>query len=209
MTHRLGDEVDASRIPHPPSPLDEARFGRERILNLRVTLPTAAEAVARAEAWLRERQVTHGGEVLIITGRGNQSIGGVPVVREAVRKLLSSLRRRGVVATVQDHTPGSFIVQLAPVTALRSAARRKREPATPPIADPKALAMLSADTRSLLRRLARLSLAELGVRAPDRFVEKEMLEQFSLLAAALPEGSDKEARLRAAVQSAIDEYDER
>jgi hypothetical protein len=186
---------------------DELRFPRDRILNLRIRLPTAAEAVARTEAWLRERQVEHAGEVLIITGRGNQSVGGVPVVREAVRKLLSSLRRRGVVAAARDHTPGSFIVELAPVAALRSAPRRKREPA-PVLADPKALAMLHADTRALLRRLAALSLAELGVRDPERFMEREMLEQFSLFAMALPNGTAREARLRDALQAAIDEYDD-
>ncbi|HJR63037.1 MAG TPA: Smr/MutS family protein [Gemmatimonadaceae bacterium] len=186
---------------------DELRFPRDRILNLRIRLPTAAEAVARTEAWLRERQVEHAGEVLIITGRGNQSVGGVPVVREAVRKLLSSLRRRGVVAAARDHTPGSFIVELAPVAALRSAPRRKREPASV-LADPKALAMLHADTRALLRRLAALSLAELGVRDPERFMEREMLEQFSLFAMALPNGTDREARLRDALQAAIDEYDD-
>jgi hypothetical protein len=186
---------------------DEVRFPRDHILNLRITLPTAAEAVARTEAWLRERQVEHAGEVLIITGRGNQSVDGVPVVRGAVRQLLSSLRRRGVVAAVHDHTPGSFVVELAPVAALRSAPRRKREPA-PELADPRALEALHADTRALLRRLAALSLAELGVRDPEQFMEREMLEQFSLFARALPDGVDREARLRDALRSAIEEYDD-
>ncbi len=67
------------------SALDEARFGMQRTLNLRESLPTVADAVARAEAWLRERQVTITGEVLIVTGRGKGSPGGVSVVREAIR----------------------------------------------------------------------------------------------------------------------------
>ena len=60
---------------------DEVRFGGQRTLNLRDTLPTAAAATARTEAWLRQQQVDSAGEVLIVTGRGNQSEGGVPVLR--------------------------------------------------------------------------------------------------------------------------------
>src|SRR5690348_18303996 len=97
----------ASRLPHlmprrrSLTPLhhafDEARFGAERTLNLRASLPSPYHAVKRAEAWLRERQVARAGEVLVITGRGNQSFDNVSVVREAIVKLLASLRRRGVV----------------------------------------------------------------------------------------------------------------
>jgi hypothetical protein len=111
-----------------------------------------------------------------------------------------------VVAGVRDHTPGCFVVVLAPVAALRAAPRRKRDP-TPVVADPRALELLHADTRALLRRLATLSLAELGVRDPERFMEREMLDQFSLFVLALPDGADREARLRDALRSAIDEYD--
>lgn len=60
---------------------DEAEFGTKNILNLRESLPTAADARHRAEAWLRERQVSGTSEVLLITGRGNQSPGGVSAVR--------------------------------------------------------------------------------------------------------------------------------
>ena len=63
---------------------DEVRFGAQRTLNLRESLPTAEDAVARAESWLRQRQVDRADEVLIITGRGNQSEGGISVVREAL-----------------------------------------------------------------------------------------------------------------------------
>src|SRR5689334_3336067 len=92
---------------------DQARFGPQRTLNLRETLPTAAAAVIRTEAWLRQHQIDRTDEVLIITGRGNQSIGGVSVVREAVIRLLHTLKRRGVVTGHQEHTPGSFAVTLA------------------------------------------------------------------------------------------------
>ena len=51
--------------------LDEAQFGLRNILNLRESLPSAADARHRTEAWLRERQISRASEVLIITGRGN------------------------------------------------------------------------------------------------------------------------------------------
>src|SRR5687767_10368772 len=77
--------------------LDEAAFGAERTLNLRELLPSAAEARARSETWLKARQVTRPEEVLIITGRGNQSAGGVSAVRQEVLGMMPSLRRRGIV----------------------------------------------------------------------------------------------------------------
>src|SRR5688572_10591297 len=110
---------------------DEARFGSARTLNLRASLPTMREATTRAESWLRQRQVERAGDVLIITGRGVGSPDGVSPVREAVRKLLGSLKRRGVVSEHREHTPGSFVVKLAPTSALWNAPRRKREPLNP------------------------------------------------------------------------------
>ena len=203
------------RPPRPPSrrPLehafDEARFGPTRTLNLRASLPSREEATARAEAWLREKQMSRAGEVLVITGRGNQSEGGASVVREAIVKLLASLRRRGVVAEVVEHTPGSFAVTLAPLTALRAAPRRRRETAAPPRADPASLAGLSPDTRALLRRLAVRALEEVGVHDPAPFVEREMLSQFALVAAAVPEGPDRERRLRDAIAAVLEEHERR
>jgi len=84
--------------------LDELRFGRTGTLNLRASLPTAAEAVKRTEAWLRMKQAEGAREVLVVTGRGNQSFARVPVVREAVRRLLSFLSTRGVVAEHSEHS---------------------------------------------------------------------------------------------------------
>jgi hypothetical protein len=192
------------------SALDEARFGSQRTLNLRDSLPTAADAVARADAWLRERQVTISGEVLIVTGRGKGSPGGVGVVREAIRKLLSGLRRRGVVSEFADHSPGSFIVTLAPVSTLLEAPRRERDrqQAEPERRSLTALSALEPATVTLLRQLAERSLAALGAAVPEHFVDTEMLRQFSILAAGVDPGSGGEVRLRQAISRAIEEIDE-
>lgn len=186
---------------------DELHFGRDRTLNLRLSLPTAADASARAEAWLREKQAAMAGEVLLITGRGNRSEGGVSPVREAVVKRLALLRRRGVVATVQEHTPGSFVVGLAPMTALWDAPRRRKDQPPPP-PDPPSLAALASPTQALLRRLAACSLDALGLRHTDRFIESEMLRQFSRLASAVPAGAERESWLQAAIRRAITEYED-
>lgn len=188
--------------------LDETSFGSSRTLNLRAALPTAAEATARAESWLRERQVAQEGDVLVITGRGKSSDGGVPVVKPAVERLLFSLRRRGVVAEWREHNEGSFVVSLAPMRALFEAPKRKREPAAPaPV--PGALTGLQADTMELLREVALRSLAALGMQAPARgFVEDEMLATFSKLSGALSQSGDREEALRAALRRALAELEE-
>jgi hypothetical protein len=190
--------------------LDEARFGTARILNLRASFPTAADATARADAWLREQQVAHAGAVLVITGRGAGSENGVAVVREAILRLLASLRRKGVVHAVQEHTPGSFVVELAPMRALLEAPRRKRERGMRVPPDPRELQGLDAETRRLLRELAERTLLSLGVHArPAALVQDEMLRRFTTLAASTPPGPEREQRLRVALRSAIAEYDER
>ena len=192
---------------------DEARFGGARTLNLRESLPTAAEAVARAEAWLRQQQVqlssrTEPPEVLIITGRGNSSQNGVSVVRSSVEGLLHRLKQRGVIAGHREHTPGSFVVTLAPVRELWESPKRIHEPEAPPPPDPPSLEALNAETRQLLRKLAERSLEQLGVRAErDRFIESEMLRQFSSLTASLATGAQREDRLRAAIERALEQYE--
>jgi hypothetical protein len=189
--------------------LDEAQFGLRNILNLRESLPTAADASHRAEAWLRERQISRASEVLIITGRGNQSPGGVSAVRGAVVSLLPLLRRRGVVSDWREHTPGSFVVRLASLTELLDAPRRKRDREAPAsAADPMQLAALDATTLRLLRRLASRSLEMLGVRDTDKFVEAEMLTKFNTLASGIPAGIDGEIRLRDAISAALEQLDE-
>jgi hypothetical protein len=192
---------------------DEARFGATRTLNLRESLPTAAEAVARAEAWLRQQQVQlatrkESAEVLIITGRGNRSEGGVSIVRSSIESLLHRLKQRGVVARHSEHTPGSFVVALAPVRELWDSPKRIREPAPPPPPDPPSLEALEPHTRRLLRQLAERSLEQLGVRVErDRFLEGEMLRQFSAITSSLAAGAQREDRLRAAIQRALEQYD--
>ena len=189
---------------------DELQFGPSRTLNLRDERPTAAQAVTRAEAWLRERQMARAGEVLVITGRGKGSDGGVGVVREAVLKLLTSLKRRGVLTAVREHTAGSFVVRLAPVTALFEGGQRKREARMPRQEDPRVLEGLDRETRQQLRRLAERALDALGVHGVGaRFVTDEMVRQFTALAPSVPEGPDRERRLREAIQRAFEEYDER
>jgi len=188
---------------------DEAEFGPKNILNLRESLPTAADARFRAEAWLRERQVSRANEVLLITGRGNQSPGGVSAVRAAIVALLPALRRRGVVIEWREHTPGAFVVKLGSISSLLDAPRRKRDRAlVAKPADPRALAELESSTLSLLRRLAVRSLESLGVRNPEKFVEAEMLSKFNSLAGGVAPGVEGEARLRAAISTALEQLDE-
>lgn len=189
--------------------LDEARFGPGRTLNLRAVLPTPAQATARAESWLRQKQVERAGDVLVITGRGNQSVAGVSVVRQAVLSLLRTLRRRGVVGAVREHTAGSFVVTLAPLSSLRSAPSRRKDPTPAPTTDPRMLSGLSRETRALLRSVALCSLESLGVRAPEAFVEREMLEQLSHLGATIRDGPMREERLRQALLVVLEELEHR
>lgn len=187
--------------------LDEAAFGPERILNLRELLPTAAEARSRTDMWLRSRQVVKSQEVLIITGRGNQSLGGIGIVRQEILQMLPNLRRRGVVESWKDHNQGAIVVKLAPMSTLLSETRRRRdnENSMPSEPDPRSLSALDAETLRLLRQLAAQNLAALGVKNPAAFIEQEMVRNFSTLANAIPAGENREARLRAAILGAIAE----
>lgn len=190
---------------------DEARFGAERTLNLRLSLPTAAEATRRAELWLRERQMAKAGEVLVITGRGAGSEGGLSVVREAVLRLFTQLRKTGVLREWIEHTAGSFVVTLAPVTALFEAPKRARRESgpIPVVIEPDALQGLGSETIALLRVLAERALDTLGVQVrPPAMIEDEMMRQFASLSRGVPQGPDREARLRRAMQTALDEFDD-
>lgn len=190
---------------------DEATFGQDRTLNLRELLPSAMEARARAESWLRMRQVMKPGEVLVITGRGNQSVNGVGVVREAIMALLPSLRRRGVVTSWREHTPGSIVVTLAPVTALLGAPKRNKERESDgrqrKAGTPESLTALEPETLSLLRRLAVRTIESLGVADTSPFVEEEMQRTFATLSVTLPVSTNREGTLQRAIQSAIDELE--
>lgn len=190
---------------------DEASFGADRMLNLRDSLPSAQEARTRAESWLRMRQVMKPGDVLVITGRGNQSPGGVGVVREAIIALMPSLRRRGVVASWREHTPGSLVVTLAPITTLLTAPRRNRERANDSgetrIAAPKSLAGLEPQTLADLRQLAIRTIESLGVDDSERFINDEMQRIFATLTMTLPVSADRDGTLRRAIKSALEEVD--
>jgi hypothetical protein len=188
------------------SALDEAAFGAERTLNLREHLPSAAEARARTETWLKARQVTRPESVLIITGRGNQSVGGISVIREEILRLLPALRRRGVVESWREHNPGALVVNLAPVNVLLGAGRRRRdnEPPEKP-SHPEALKGLSPETRRSLRELAIARLDSLAIEQTDQFIQDEMTRVFSTLLRSLPVEGDREAALQSAIRLAIEE----
>lgn len=168
-------------------------------------MPTAIQAQERVDLWLRERQVAGGGEVLIITGRGRGSEGGIAVVRPAVQRRFARLRRQGVISHVAEHTPGSFVVVLAPLRALLSASRRKKDPPQRVASDPIALNALQPATRAVLRELAARSLDHLGAPRTDELIADEMTHQFARLAASIGTAGDREARLRAAALAALDE----
>jgi hypothetical protein len=188
---------------------DKIRFGPDRILDLHEQLPSGVQAVARVEAWLREKQARGAKEVLVITGRGNNSEGGVSVVREEVHRLLARLRRGGVVREMAPHTEGSFVVTLAPLSALREAPRRRRDPMPPRPSDPESLLELAPQTRDLLRKVSLRALEELGIRDPGPFVQREMLAQLSYAIRSIPDCSNREERLRAALAMLLAEYDDR
>ena len=187
--------------------LDELRFGRENTLDLRSSLPSGPEATRRAEAFLRERQVAQSREVLIITGRGNQSEGGVAVVRPAVAGALAKLRRLGVVDGWQEHTPGSFVVTPAPITALLEAPRRHGDQTAAVVRNDTAFAGLAEETRMALRALAIRSLQALGAPVSEPFVHDEMQRQFSVLGRSIPPEPGRDAKLRLAAETAMDELD--
>lgn len=183
---------------------DSVRFGVANILNLRESLPTAAEASRRAESWIRQRQVEGAAEVLVISGRGKGSDDGVSPVREAIIRLIASLRRRGILERYEEHTAGSFSIQLAPIQSMIDAPRRRREPRRPPPPVKPELAALSKATREILRDLAERSLESLGVKETSRFVEAEMIRQLAALDAAIPDAPNRDALLRAALKRTLD-----
>jgi hypothetical protein len=188
---------------------DEARFGEQRTLNLRESLPTVEMATSRVDVWLRRQQVERADEVLIITGRGNQSEDGTSPVRAAVERLLYALRRRGVIAAHREHSPGSFVVELAPVSALWESPKRNRGRGIVPSKQPTppSLESLDADTRVMLRNLAERALEALGVKDTGAFVQGEMLKQFGAIAATVGDAPGRDERFKHAVRVALDQYE--
>lgn len=188
---------------------DEARFGPRRTLNLREWLPTPEAAVARAEPWLRQCQVEGAEEVLIITGRGKHSAAGFSIVRQATIRLLHALKRSGVVAGHAEHTAGSFIVTIAPLSALWETPKRRRSrpPGPPPRITPASLDALDADSQRILRDLAERALEGLGVKDTTPFLQGEMLRQFTAIAATIGNVPTRHARLRAALRAALNQHE--
>ncbi|MEP6764983.1 MAG: hypothetical protein ABJB66_11755 [Gemmatimonadaceae bacterium] len=206
MVRRSSDHSEPNALNRA---FDDARFGPTRTLNLRPLQPTATQATRQVEQWLRLMQVQGAEEVLLITGRGNQSIDRYSPVREAVVRLLPSLRRRNVISHYLEHTPGSFVVMPASLSALIDAPRRRREARVPKDKTvPDSLNALEKETKRQLYDLAVLTLAGLGVHAPTaKVLREEMEHQFSQLAVGIPGGKDREAVLQQAIQRAAEEYE--
>jgi hypothetical protein len=183
--------------------LDTVRFGDRNILNLRESLPSPGDAAARAEQWLRQKQVEVVDEVLVVTGRGNNSDGGISPVREAVLRVITALRRRNVVERYEEHTPGSFSIRLAPIRSMIDAPRRLGQRDTSPTAE--ALPELSRANRNLLRDLAVRTLEGLGIKETDEFLETEMRRQLSAISSAIGAEGNREEKLRTALRAALDQ----
>jgi hypothetical protein len=194
------------------SAFDEANFGHQRTLNLRESLPSADQARSRAEAWLRMHQVMRSENVLVITGRGNQSVDGIGVIKEAIMGLLHSLRRRGVVTSWAEHTPGSIVVTLAPVSTLLGTPKRNRVEESndrqQPVLLSPSVAGLDKETVSLLRQVAIRTIESLGISKTELFVKDEMQKTFATLSKTLPATTGREATLRRALRSALDDLEE-
>jgi hypothetical protein len=151
-------------------------------------------------------------EVLVVTGRGNQSYARVSVVREAVQRLLAYLSTRSVVEHHSEHSPGSFAVRLLPLAAAVRTRDTTTTPPSAPVLDPPTLDGLTPATREQLRVLASGSLQALGVRDPSpRFVQDEMERQCAQLAASLPvaaTAAEREAALQSAIARALERLDD-
>jgi hypothetical protein len=189
--------------------LERARFGPLRTLNVRASMLSGEESARRVESWLRSKQVELTGEVLIITGRGTGSIGGVPVVKEATQRVLARLRRAGVIRAFGEDTPGSFVVQLATIRSLLEAPKRREKGQPASLRKTSSIQGLRAETRDQLRYLAGRAIDALGVkRATDSQINVEMERQFSVIARTAPSGVDTDKWLESAISRALMEYAE-
>jgi hypothetical protein len=139
----------------------------------------------------------------VITGRGRNSENGISPVREAVAKLITALRRRNVVERYEEHTPGSFSIQLASISAMVDAPRRHRDSKSRVPDAP--LPELSKANQRLLRDLAERSLENLGIKETHAFLEAEMRRQLTAISSAIGSGPDRESKIRAALRAALDQ----
>ena len=192
-----------------PASLERARFGPLRTLNVRASMLTGDESAARVEAWLRSKQVELTGDVLVITGRGAGSLGGIPVVKDATRRVLNRLKRLRVIDAYGEDTPGSFIVTLAPLRALLEAPARRNTPVRAPSPGRPGILGLKPETRDRLRYLAARAIDALGVKgASESQLDNEMERQFSMIARTAPAGSDADKWVDSAITRALREYAE-
>lgn len=190
---------------------DEAQFGDARTLNVRDGLPTGAEAAARTDAWLRLKQVEGVREVLVITGRGTRSISSLPVIKAHVARRIAALRRAGVVASVTEHTPGSYVVRLSPMSSMlaaseRSSSRSGQERKGQKL--PQSLASLTPETQRIVRDLAERTLVSLGVRnTSSSIINDEMERQTALLTRSMPRDADRENWIRRAALRVLNDLE--
>lgn len=120
--------------------------------------------------------------------------------------MLPSLKRRGIVESWREHTPGSIVIKLASMSALLEAPRRRRGNASPEQATASVeLAGLEPETLALLRQIASQNLMTLGITESQLFIEQEMQRTFSKLIRALPADGNKEASLQQAIAKMISE----
>jgi hypothetical protein len=125
-----------------------------------------------------------------------------------VIRTMDSLRRRNVIKGYQEHTAGSFAVQLERVSRLAEAPRRRREKSgRPEVPTPESLQSLPEECRTLLRNLAERALEGLGIKDTMPFMQGEMLKQFAAVARGVPEGPDRDERLAAALRVAMEQYE--
>jgi hypothetical protein len=195
--------------PRELASIERARFGPLRTLNVRVSLLSGEESARRVESWLRSKQVELSGDVLIITGRGAGSIGGIPVIKESTQRTLSRLRRAGVIQAFGEDTAGSFVVQLAPLRALLEAPLRRK--GSRPSVPKKTVSIqgLKSETRDQLRYLAGRAIDALDVKGPtEDQILREMERHFSIFARTAPMGVDTDRWLTAAISRALTEYSE-
>ena len=189
--------------------LERARFGPLRTLNVRASMLSGEESARRVESWLRSKQVELAGEVLIITGRGTGSIGGIAVVKEATQRMLARLRRAGVIESFGEDTPGSFVVQLASIRSLLEAPRRREKTQRSHARKTPSILGLKPETREQLRYLAGRAIDALGVKKPtESQLNTEMERQFSVIVRTAPFGADTDRWLDSAISRALIEYSE-
>jgi hypothetical protein len=112
-----------------------------------------------------------------------------------------------VVDTVEEHSSGSFIIILAPLRALLESQPRRKDPR--PRRQSRRESSWSKDFRpatiSALRALAAHSLDTLGAPQTEMLIQDEMRRQYDRLIFAIGKGTDRDARLRAAINKAFDE----